>query len=119
FDGDGLLDVYVTSYVHCVGKWTTPYALTSRVRYYPDRLYRNDGDGRFTDVTSLLGRNRTKGAGFAGLWFDYNGDDRVDLYLGNDFIGGRPDHNHLWRNDGRTAAGWRFTDVTAGSESGF
>src|SRR5262249_37933827 len=29
FDGDGTLDLYVTSYVTCVGKWTTPYALTS------------------------------------------------------------------------------------------
>jgi hypothetical protein len=117
FNGDGRLDVYVTSYISCVGKWTTPYALTSRVRYYPDRLYRNDGGGRFTDVAALLGKKATSGAGFASLWFAYNGDSRPDLYLGNDFIGGRPDANHLWLNGGRSRGGWSFTDVSAASST--
>ena len=119
YDNDGRLDLYVASYVRCVGKWATPYALTSKVRYYPDALYRNNGNGTFTDVTSLLGRGATRGAGFAAAWFDYNGDGRSDLYLGNDFIGGNPDHNRLWRNDGRAAGGWRFADVSDRSGTAF
>jgi hypothetical protein len=117
FDGDGRLDLYVASYVSCVGKWTTPYTLESKVRYYPDRLYHNDGHGRFTDVSSLLGRAATNGAGLAAAWLDFNADGRSDLFLGNDFIGGDPDHNHLWRNDGRGARAWRFTDVSTESRT--
>ena len=119
YNGDGHLDVYVASYVTCVGKWTTPYLLTSRVRYYPDKLYRNNGNGTFTDVTSLLGLGATRGAGLAAAWLDYNADNRPDLYLGNDFIGAAPDHNRLWRNDGPTHGSWKLTDVSEQSETAF
>ena len=60
------------------------------------------------------------GAGFAATWFDYNGDDRLDLYLANDFVGLSPDHNRLWRNDGPArGGGWRFTDVSVESGTAF
>ena len=117
YDNDGRLDIYVTSYITCLGAWTNPYALTSRVRYYPDTLYHNNGDGTFSAATSRLGRGATSGAGFGAAWFDYNGDNRQDLYLGNDFIGERPDHNHLWRNNGRAGGGKEFTDVSAQSDT--
>jgi hypothetical protein len=114
YDGDGFLDLYVTSYVTCLDKTSNPYALTMRVRYFPDVLYRNDGDGSFTPVTRLLGANATEGAGFAAEWFDYDRDNRLDLYLANDFIGGRPDHNHLWRNTGDARG---FADVSTQSDT--
>ncbi|MDQ3982154.1 MAG: CRTAC1 family protein, partial [Actinomycetota bacterium] len=57
----------------------------------------------------------TTGAGFQGAWFDYDRDGDVDLYLGNDYGGPRPEGNYLWRNDGRDGDGWRFTNVSVAS----
>jgi hypothetical protein len=108
YDNDGRLDLYVTDYARCLE------GAAHELAYEPDRLYHSNGDGTFTEVTSLLGPNATIGAGFLGSWFDYNGDGRQDLYLANDFFGQQPDRNHMWRNDG----GGRFTDVSAASRSG-
>ena len=120
FNGDGYLDLYVTNYMTCTGDWNTEEQIIANVAYHPGTLYRNNGDGTFTDVTSYLGTGTTMGAGFAAAWFDYNGDGRPDLYLANDFVGPNPDHNHLWRNDGPTPdGGWKFTDVSMESGTGF
>ena len=54
FDNDGNLDVYVTNYMTCTGEWATEEEIISQVSYYPDTLYRNNGDGTFSDVTSYL-----------------------------------------------------------------
>ena len=107
FDNDGNLDVYVTNYMTCTGEWATEEEIISQVEYYPDTLYRNDGDGTFSDATSFLEKDpstrddgSTVGAGFGAAWFDYDGDGRLDLYLANDFVGPSPDNNRLWHNDG-------------------
>ena len=116
FDGDGRLDVFVTYYGRC-----GPFGISS-FSYGKSLLYRNDGSGRFTDVTYLLerGAGKTDGAGFQAAWFDYNDDGRPDLYLGNDTLGEHPEPNHLWRNDGKGPDGeWRFTDVSAESRTGY
>jgi hypothetical protein len=122
FDGDGHLDVYVTNYMECTGEWKTAGEIVSQVAYYDDTLYHNNGDGTFSDITDRLEHDpgtrddgATVGAGFAAAWIDYNGDDRPDLYLGNDFVGPSPDHNRLWRNDGSSPDGWMFTDVSLAS----
>jgi enediyne biosynthesis protein E4 len=120
FDGDGLLDVYVTNYMHCLGEWRTEEEVISQVGYDRDTLYRNNGDGTFTDVTEYLEHDpddyddgTTIGAGFGASWFDYDGDGRLDLYLANDFVGPLPDYNHMWHNDGpRDDGSWGFTDVS-------
>jgi hypothetical protein len=120
YDGDGRLDLYVTNYMHCTGDWGSEEQIIANVAYDPDKLYHNNGDGTFTDVTASLGKEATNGAGFAAAWFDYNGDGRPDLYLANDFVGPSPDHNHLWRNDGPAAGGgWTFTDVSQASGTAF
>jgi len=108
FDGDGYVDLYVTNYVHCQGNHDESTA---------DVLYHNDGDGTFTDVTSWLGPPHiTDGPGFQAAWYDYNGDGRLDLYLGNDHLGLSSPGNQLWRNDGPGANGtWLFTDVSESS----
>ena len=98
-DGDGDLDLYVANYVTCVGSWDTGLDELSKVRYSAGRLLRNDGDGRFSDVTRRL-HGKTRGAAFTAAWFDADGDGRPDLYLANDFVGQRPDSNRLWRNTG-------------------
>jgi enediyne biosynthesis protein E4 len=119
FDNDGYLDVFVTNYMHCLGDWSTEEEIISQVSYDFDVLYRNNADGTFTDVTEWLEHDpddpedgTTIGAGFTAVWLDYNGDGLMDLYLANDFVGPSPDHNRLWRNDGATADGWQFTDVS-------
>jgi hypothetical protein len=69
-----------------------------------DRLFRNDGYGRWVDVTDEAGI-RDQGNGLAVVWWDFDGDGWMDLYVANDFQS--PDH--LWRNRGDGT----FEDVTA------
>lgn len=63
FDGDGDIDFYL-----CTEK------------NIPDRLYQNDGRGYFHDVAAASGIEE-KGSNRAALWFDYNGDRRLDLLV--------------------------------------
>jgi hypothetical protein len=113
YDRDGKLDLYVTSYAGCVG---------SELYGQPDQLMHGNGDGTFSDASSLMQPDYSStpglsnGLGFQAAWFDYNGDGRQDLYLANDYLGPTPDRNRLWRNDGRGAGGkWHFTDVSVPS----
>jgi hypothetical protein len=104
YDNDSFLDLFVTN----TAAWTTDtYDPPSRhflgkgvFREFTNspkehnRLYRNNGDGTFTDVTRKAG---LRGLGWAGdaAAFDYDGDGWIDLYVTNMF--GR---NQLYRNDG-------------------
>jgi len=74
FDNDGDLDLYVTS--------------TER-----NYLWRNNGDGTFTDVTDLAGIGDTAIAE-GGAIADYDGDGDLDFYIFN-----HDDRNMLFRND--------------------
>jgi hypothetical protein len=112
FDNDGYLDLFLTN----TGQWTSnSYDKDSRhflgkgefggVIESPKEyniLYRNNGDGTFTDVTAKAG---LRGLGWAGdaVAFDYNADGRLDLFVTNMF--GR---SQLYRNNGNGT----FTDVT-------
>ncbi len=69
----------------------------------PDKLYRNNGDGTFTDVTKACGIGDDRGRGLSATWFDYNDDGWPDLYVANDF----EDLDRLYRNNGDGT----FTDV--------
>ncbi len=72
FDNDGWKDLYL-------------------VRWGRDALFRNNGDGTFSDVTARCFRRRDGSPGTdwangcAAIWFDYNLDGRLDLYVGNYF----------------------------------
>ncbi len=108
YDDDGNLDLFVVNWARCGG--------SSDYTYYDDALFHNEGDGTFTDRTVLLETTgSTTGAGFQGAWFDYDRDGDVDLYLGNDYGGPRPEGNYLWRNDGGGTDGWHFTNVSVAS----
>ena len=60
-----------------------------------DRLYQNNGDGTFADVSELAGI-AGHDLGLSVTWFDFDGDGWQDIYVGNDFK--TPDH--LYRNQG-------------------
>ena len=109
FDADGHVDLYVTNYMQCTGEWDTEEEIIANVAYYADtpvpQQRRRDVQRR--QLGGSAPTTDTNGAGFAATWFDYNDDNRLDLYLANDFVGVSPDHNHLWRNDGPAATAGR------------
>lgn len=64
----------------------------------PHRLYRNNGDGTFTEVTAAAGLLDPRG-GWASLFFDYDADGDLDLFVTRDgWHGVAP--NSLYRNNG-------------------
>ncbi|MCY4659958.1 MAG: CRTAC1 family protein [Acidobacteria bacterium] len=74
---------------------------------YPSQLFRNDGDGSFTDVAYAAG---VQVVGFvkAVTWGDYDNDGRLDLYVSR-----LDETNLLFRNEGPSANGeWTFRDVS-------
>jgi len=108
YDQDGYLDLYIANW-SCYPRCGRPMTGES------DRLYHNNGDGIFRDVTSLLG-SKVEGAGFIASFTDYDNDGDPDIYLINDeFI--NPIGNALWRNDGPGCDGWCFTEISARSNA--
>lgn len=92
-DGDGDLDLYVATYLEFDPE-SAPYcAAPDGRRDYcgpedfpaqPDRLYRNNGDGTFTDVSEAAGIQLPEGRGLGVLVVDLVGDSRPDLFVAND-----------------------------------
>ncbi|MDX1428950.1 MAG: FG-GAP-like repeat-containing protein [Rhodothermales bacterium] len=105
YDRDGFLDLYVTNHMDMRG-----LSYSSQ-----DRLYRNNQDGTFADVSDLLGAERLSGYGFIGGWTDFDNDGDVDILLINDCPFGREGRyqpNYLFRNDGgNSPAQWLFTEI--------
>ncbi len=104
YDGDGFLDLYLANW-SCYPDCGRPMDGDS------DRLYHNNGDGTFTNVSDVLGGS-LNGAGFIASFNDFDNDGDPDIYLVNDeFI--NPVGNKLWRNDGPGCNGWCFTQIAA------
>ncbi|MFB3881543.1 MAG: FG-GAP-like repeat-containing protein [Armatimonadota bacterium] len=72
----------------------------------PAKLYHNNGDGTFADVSASAGVSVT-GGGMAATWADYNNDGWLDCYLVASVAGGASERDWLFHNnrDGT------FTDV--------
>jgi hypothetical protein len=105
YDNDGYLDLYVVNW-SCIPECAPEDEQLSR-----DRLYRNNGDGTFTEMTHLLEGPKLLGAGFAASFVDYDNDGDMDLFVVNDKVR-TPIGNVLWRNDGPGCSGWCWTDVS-------
>ncbi len=101
YDGDGDLDVYLGNYLqYDKGKFRSYYA----AKGYPgplsyggqqDVLYRNNGDGTFTDVTKEAGLINPDGRAMSATVADLNNDGLLDLYVANDAM-----ENYYYRNIG-------------------
>lgn len=104
YDADGDLDLFHTNYVDFSIEKNRVCHEPAGARDYcdpavyaplPDRLLRNDGEGRFSDVTANAGIDQAFGSGLGVIHADFNGDQRIDIYVAND---GNP--NQLWENQG-------------------
>src|SRR5262245_35147230 len=80
YDNDGYLDLYVTG-------------------FRANILYRNNGDGTFTDVTARAGVSGGGWSSSAGF-FDYDRDGDLDLYTAGDHLAQRRKTNAVRRGGG-------------------
>ena len=94
YDRDGDLDLYVVNYIVfdiAENPWCGLKEKDLRAYCEPDNfpaqsdtLFRNNGDGTFTDVTKSAGIYNTTGKGLGVVWGDYNNDGAPDIYVAND-----------------------------------
>ena len=104
-DTDGDLDLYVVNYLRWSIATDVECFSGSGRRVFcnpnnfgapqPDVLYRNDGGGRFTDVSAESGIHKARGNGLGVVAGDFDSDGRIDLYVANDGMA-----NQLWINQG-------------------
>jgi enediyne biosynthesis protein E4 len=81
YNNDGFPDILVT----CVGQ---------------NHLFRNTGKGAFVDVTSTSGLGKREGFSTSALWFDYDRDGLLDLFVCN-YVKWSPEHDVFCSLDGK------------------
>jgi len=110
YDNDGDIDLFVANYVDFKLE-NNPVCGRLRVRLHcspdvfdgvPCVLYRNNGDGTFTDVIREAGLFNPNDKGMGVMWCDYDNDRDMDLFVANDRT---PDR--LYLNNGDST----FTDI--------
>ncbi len=107
YDSDGDLDLYVVNYLTydpdkqdlgistVAGQLIHEYHGPQVYQGSPDVLYRNNGDGTFTDVTRQVGLYSPRGKGMGLAIADYDNDGDPDIFVANDMM-----VNYLFENFG-------------------
>ena len=113
YDRDGFLDLYLCVYSYFFGagedKAGTPAPYYDARNGPPGVLFRNDGHGRFVEVTKEAGLDTGNDRyHFAAAWGDYDGDGWPDLLVANDF-----GTKNLYHNLGRRNGTVMFEDVAS------
>ncbi len=109
-DGDGDLDLFVANYLvfsyelHVDTSVRGVPAYAGPRHYAPEAftLFRNNGDGTFTDVSRESGIGAHKNWGMGTVCLDYDNDGDTDIFVANDVA-----ENFMFRNDGKG----RFEEV--------
>ena len=98
YDNDGFVDLYVANYVDIDLKNLPAFGSSPFCQYRGikvscgprglkggrDRLFHNNGDGTFTDVTNQSGIDQNSYYGLGVVWLDYDGDGCQDIYVADD-----------------------------------
>jgi hypothetical protein len=116
YDRDGDLDIYVGAYVEyqldpadtekVSFQYKTDIPFTLNPSSYPparNLLYRNNGDGTFTEVAEASGVDNPSGRSLSASWCDFDLDGWPDLYVANDIS-----DNAMFKNLGNG----KFVDVS-------
>jgi hypothetical protein len=116
YDNDGRLDLFISNYCDwapgidpiCGGLQadTRAYCHPDKYRAEPMQLYRNNGDGTFTEFTHKDGLPDLLGKGMGLAMADFAGDGRPGIFVANDNA-----RNLLLRNRGK---GFEETGIEAG-----
>jgi hypothetical protein len=109
YDNDGRLDLFVSRYLDyyldrnlACGTPFLAYCRPERYAGVANILYRNEGNGRFRDVSRESGIAAHVGKGMGVAIDDYDGNGYPDIFVSNDLI-----EQYLFRNDGKG----RFEEV--------
>jgi enediyne biosynthesis protein E4 len=110
YNNDGRLDLFVVNYLNysisnatpCVQQGYPAYCSPVDFLGTPNILYRNNGDGTFTDVSEQSHISQHIGKGMGVAFADYDNDGFTDIFVSNDTF-----ENYLFHNNGDGT----FTDV--------
>ncbi len=104
-DADSDLDLFVVNYLHWIKNIEQDCYVSALFITYcgptvydvpaMDRVYRNNGDGTFSDITVTAGINVAFGNGLGVVGADFSGDGLTDVFVANDTM-----VNQLWMNLG-------------------
>jgi enediyne biosynthesis protein E4 len=92
YNNDGLLDLLVVNYLNydlktaasCSTHKIATYCSPDDFQGLPNILYRNNGDGTFTDVSASSHIGQYVGKGMGAAFADYDGDGFTDIFVSND-----------------------------------
>ena len=127
YNKDGKLDLLVVNYLDydikttalCSSKRLPTYCSPDDYQGLPNILYKNNGDGTFTDVSVASHIAQFTGKGMGVAFADYDGDGNMDVFVSNDTFPNLLLHNNgdgtfsedatmagvAYKNNGKTVAG--------------